>query len=108
MKKILLLTLIFNLIIGCQSAQNAFTLKKKDNADEFLVEKKNPLVLPPDFSKLPTPGLENDNILNNEIDEKNFESILKSKPENTDDLDSPKNSSIEEFILENINKNEFN
>jgi len=108
MKKILLLTLIFNLVVGCQSAENVFTQKKKDRKDEFLVEKKNPLVLPPNFSKLPTPGLENDQISNNEIDDKDFESILKSGSDNTSDMDSTKNSSIEKFILENINKNETN
>ena len=34
-----------------------FTLKKKSNSgDEFLIEKKDPLILPPDFSKLPKPN----------------------------------------------------
>ena len=28
---------------------------KKDNTDEFLVQKKNPLVLPPDYNDLPMP-----------------------------------------------------
>ena len=28
---------------------------KKDNTDEFLVQKKNPLVLPPDYNDLPVP-----------------------------------------------------
>ena len=30
-------------------------MKKKSSADEFLVEKKSPLVLPPDYNKLPLP-----------------------------------------------------
>ena len=30
--------------------------KRSDQGDEFLVEKKNPLAMPPDFDKLPTPG----------------------------------------------------
>ena len=30
--------------------------KRSDQGDEFLIDKKNPLVLPPDFDKLPTPG----------------------------------------------------
>ena len=35
----------------------AFESKKRsDQSDEFLVEKKNPLTMPPDFEKLPTPG----------------------------------------------------
>ena len=34
-----------------------FKLKKKaESGEEFLIEKKDPLVLPPDFSKLPKPN----------------------------------------------------
>lgn len=40
MKKILLLILFTNFLIGCSSVTDGFKLKKKDNADEFLVEKK--------------------------------------------------------------------
>jgi len=33
-----------------------FTLKKKSTSgEEFLIEKKDPLILPPDFSQLPEP-----------------------------------------------------
>ena len=44
--------------------------KKKNTSDEFLVEKKSPLVLPPDYGKLPLPSeIENKNIKkeNNEM-----------------------------------------
>ena len=40
MKKILLLIFIINLLNACQSVTEGFTLKKNNNADEFLVEKK--------------------------------------------------------------------
>ncbi len=30
--------------------------KKSDSGQEFLIEKKDPLILPPDFSKLPKPN----------------------------------------------------
>ena len=34
-----------------------FKMKKKsDSGQEFLIEKKDPLILPPDFSKLPKPN----------------------------------------------------
>ena len=33
-------------------------MKKKATTDEFLIEKKNPLVLPPDYSELPVPRKE--------------------------------------------------
>ena len=29
---------------------------KKSSSDEFLVEKKSPLVMPPDYNNLPVPG----------------------------------------------------
>ena len=33
-----------------------FDFKKKNNSDEFLLEKKIPLVLPPNYGELPLPG----------------------------------------------------
>ena len=55
MVKILLTFFILIILAGCQSAKDALTLKKKNNSDEFLVEKKSPLVLPPDYGQLPQP-----------------------------------------------------
>jgi len=43
------------LISGCGTIKNGLTLKKENSTDEFLVEKKNPLVMPPDYGKLPEP-----------------------------------------------------
>ena len=40
---------------SCESVKNALTGKKYESSDEFLIIKKNPLVLPPEFNKLPTP-----------------------------------------------------
>ena len=40
---------------ACQSVRDALEGKKKGGADEFLVKKKNPLVLPPEFDELPEP-----------------------------------------------------
>ena len=52
--KIFLLTVLITLF-GCAGVKETLTLQKKQGVDEFLIEKKNPLVLPPDFSKLPEP-----------------------------------------------------
>ena len=49
------LFLIVILLSGCQSVKDGLTGQKKSNSDEFLIEKKNPLVLPPEFVKLPEP-----------------------------------------------------
>ena len=53
-KNIFLLILIISLY-SCQSVKDALSGKKYESSDEFLVIKKNPLVLPPDFNELPEP-----------------------------------------------------
>ena len=42
MKKITLIFIALFFLASCQSTKDAFTLKKKSSADEFLVEKKSP------------------------------------------------------------------
>ncbi|MDB3942362.1 DUF3035 domain-containing protein [Candidatus Pelagibacter sp.] len=111
MKKVLLTIIILSFLNSCQSVSEGFTLKKKNNGDEFLVEKKNPLVLPPDYSELPTP--ENINSLNKnenitENDKDKFEKII-NKSKNTDNSEQKvMSSSIEESILKNIKKDASN
>ena len=53
-KKLFLLVIIISLY-SCQSVKDALSGKKYESSDEFLVIKKNPLVLPPDFNTLPEP-----------------------------------------------------
>ena len=101
MKKYSLLLTLFFILNSCQSMEDALTLKKKNNSDEFLVEKKSPLVLPPNYGELPLPGeeiSERKNSENNEIqvtlnsDEiKINETIKNSTP-----------SSLEKSVLEKI------
>ena len=47
--------LIVFLFSGCSTIQDNLSLKKNSGVDQFLVEKKDPLVLPPDFEELPVP-----------------------------------------------------
>ena len=53
-----LIIILFSILLyACESAKNAIEGKKRsEQSDEFLVEKKNPLAMPPDFEKLPAPG----------------------------------------------------
>ena len=53
-KKLFLLLIIISLY-SCQNVKDALSGKKYESSDEFLVIKKNPLVLPPDFNELPEP-----------------------------------------------------
>lgn len=100
MKKKLTTVIFLYFLSSC--TQDAFVLKKKNSTDEFLVEKKNPLVLPPDYGKLPVPQ---DN-LDNKKDPSEFdiEEIFNKKtpsevPEKN--KDSNKNT-LGELILEKI------
>ena len=98
MKKFIELFLIFLLITSCGSG---FTLKKKTSGDEFLVEKKNPLVLPPDYGKLPLPGgRENDE---QELEEESFENIIsKGNVKGPKEEKQSTNKSLENSILDKI------
>ena len=53
-KKFILLNFIL-LLASCSTMKSAFVNEKKNNTDEFLVEKKSPLVMPPDYNELPIP-----------------------------------------------------
>ena len=54
-KNLFYLFLSWIFLSSCQSVKEGLSGKKKTSGDEFLVEKKNPLVLPPEFEKLPEP-----------------------------------------------------
>ena len=59
MNKFSYLLVIFYFLTACQSMEDALTLKKRKSSDEFLIEKKNPLVLPPNYGELPEPQTNN-------------------------------------------------
>ena len=77
-KNIFYLLLILVLFNACQSVKDGLTGKKQTNTDEFLVEKKNPLVLPPEFDILPRPKSSEEDNINNE-EETRLETILKNR-----------------------------
>ena len=55
--------------LGCKSLKDGLEGKTNSKAsEEFLIEKKSPLVLPPDFSKLPEPNQSPKNDTQNEFD----------------------------------------
>ena len=82
-----------------------FSITKKNSTDEFLVEKKSPLVMPPEFSKLPSPEVtdnETQELQNNDIkklitNNENSESTISNS--------TKKNKNFENSILEKIRKN---
>jgi len=47
--------IFFLLLVSCGSVKDAFTTNKGTKTEEFLVEKKSPLIVPPNFNDLPKP-----------------------------------------------------
>ena len=91
---------------GCQSIKEGLTGQKKSNSDEFLIEKKNPLILPPEFDKLPEPKTLNEKE-KNEANEIDLENILTKKAveKKSGSTDSISSGSLEENIIEKIRNN---
>ena len=107
LNKILIIFIFANIFFlnSCESIKNAVTGKKKPPGDEFLVEKKNPLVLPPEFGELPVP-LKEERMEQEESDEEIEKLIGKiSIEENSNDDLENLSDSLEQSILEQINNN---
>ena len=99
-----LLISILVTILSCTSIKDGLS-SNKNNTDEFLVEKKAPLVMPPEFNELPIPGNVNQEQKNDENSE--IKSLItgsenkSSKSQNN----SNQNSTFENSILEKIKNN---
>ena len=109
MKKIKSLTTIFLsllLLNSCSTVAEGLGGTKKKGSDEFLIEKKAPLVLPPSFGELPEPGTKKvENTTSTEENDLSIEDILSqgSSTEISKKKDDS-NNSIEKSIIEKINE----
>ena len=102
--KIILLVGLLVMANGCQDIKQGLTGEKKNNSDEFLVKKKNKLVLPPDFEKLPKPKMNAKEESNNKNFNEDIKKLLGQSPtENKTKTANQKKSKIESTILEKIN-----
>ena len=108
MKKIksFIFILFVSMLVGnCSTLQKGFINDKKKGTDEFLVEKKQPLTMPPNFEKLPLPNTTLDVELDNEQKVSSLEKMLKtSSNEAQSDNQKDTTSSIESLILKEIKK----
>ena len=97
-RKITYILLLFLFTGSCadtfSSVKRGLTGAKKNSADEFLVEKKDPLILPPDFENLPIPGDRITDIEEVSIFEKTLEDLTEEN--------SPVSDSVENSILKKI------
>ena len=104
MKKIssiLLFAIVFFTFQSCQTVKVGFTSQKKKSTDEFLVEKKSPLVMPPDFNELPLPKT-SENFEENES-ENNIEKLISNN--NSSESSGVQDKNFENSIIEKIKQN---
>ena len=102
--------LILLFLNSCGTLAEGLGGSKKKGSDEFLVEKKSPLVLPPSFGELPEPGNgPEENIISDKKDTSDIEDIINqssstSTSKKSDDIKNP----IEESIIKKINEKKVN
>ena len=103
--KLLILTIFIITLNSCGSIKEGFVNSKKNSTDEFLVKKKSPLVMPPEFDELPIPGNENQEQKNNENSE--IKSLITGSENETSKSQNNSNQDInfENSILEKIKNN---
>tara|TARA_A100001234_G_scaffold94527_1_gene83365 strand:- start:515 stop:823 length:309 start_codon:yes stop_codon:yes gene_type:complete len=102
MKNSTILLITFLLFTSCASLEDAGKVirnEKIKTTDEFLVEKRDPLVFPPDFEKIPEPGTK-EKIQTSE--EERIKKILKANEQKNVSNSNP--SSVEDSILNKIRK----
>ena len=101
-KKLLYLFLIF-FLTSCGVVKEGFS-NQKNNSDEFLVEKKSPLIMPPNFDELPVPKTMNNSADNKENTIKQL--ISKQDSETTKTINNGElSNNLEKSLIEKINKN---
>jgi hypothetical protein len=98
--------LILLFLNSCGTVAEGLGGSKKKGSDEFLVEKKSPLVLPPSFGELPEPGNEPEkNTISDKKNTSDIEDIINqsSSTSISERSDGTKNS-IEQSIIKKINE----
>ena len=101
--KISLLIIISTILLSnCGSVQKAFDPQNKNSSEEFLVEKKSPLSMPPSFEELPVPS-------NEKVDKgsqiNNIESLITEKKDNKKLENVESDKDFEQSILDKIKNN---
>jgi hypothetical protein len=99
--QIILMCVLFFLIVSCDSLKRGLTNQKEKSTDEFLVKKKDPLIFPPDYQKLPSPE---ERVSENQEDAE-YEKLILGKASKTSSDNEPSSGSLEKDILKRINKN---
>ena len=109
MSIIIKLFFLINILIffsSCGTMKDAFSNQKKNSSDEFLVEKKSPLVMPPNYDDLPVPQTSKNDSQKINKTNKIQDLITNNENKNTDNLnDNTQGDTIEKSLLEKIKQN---
>ena len=98
--QLIFICLAFVFLSSCAAVQEGLSSNKKTGSDAFLVEKKAPLVMPPNYDELPIPKPENQQ---NEEKTDNIKQLISNDNDSTNkSISSGNNDSLEENILEKI------
>ena len=102
--------LILFFLNSCGSISEGLGGTKKKGSEEFLVEKKSPLVLPPSFGELPEPGKKPEqNMILDKKDTSDIEDIInQSSSTSTSEKNDDTKNSIEQSIIKKINEKKVN
>ena len=98
-----LILLVFPLFLySCGTIKDGFTNQKKASSDEFLVEKKAPLVMPPDYDQLPIPNLDDNNYVS---EDGKIKKLLKKSNINAESEASENSRNLEDSLIDKIKNN---
>ena len=100
-----LLILLF-FLNACSTVKEGFKNQKKGSSEEFLVEKKSPLVMPPDYEELPTPNSNSNENYEDQGNEKVKKLIVNSENQSTEASELKNtNKSFQKSIIDKIKSN---
>ena len=94
--KALILLIILIFVTSCSGLK-----PRSQKADEFLIEKKNPLVMPPNINDLPKPK---DSLAKNEenVEENDFKNTININKIKTENSTSEKETTLTESVIKKI------
>ena len=100
--KLILLLVFAQFLYSCGVVKQGFSNERKNSSDEFFVQKKSPLVMPPEFNKLPVPE---NNEQDSNSDQKTIKDLLNENGGQSSVINDSSNESLEKTLLEKIKKN---
>ena len=103
--KLLIFLILMITLNSCGTVKEGFVSNKKKSTDEFLVKKKSPLVMPPEFYELPIP--ENNNQEQKNDENSDIKSLITGSENETSKSQNSSNQDtyFESSILEKIKNN---